>query len=77
VISVVCLLACFSASSSFSYNEPARFLTDNAVGATANAVESIARNRHATDASGWFVAFLLCWLIMAVNQLRWAISDRA
>jgi DNA-directed RNA polymerase subunit RPC12/RpoP len=52
-----------------------RFQNDNAYGATANALADI-RYALPRDASGWFIAALLCWLIMAVNRLRWTIQDR-
>lgn len=49
-----------------------RFLEDNAYGATANAVEHIARHLPAS-ASTWVVAGLLCLLIDSVNRLRYQV----
>lgn len=48
-----------------------------AVGATANAAQQVARVFPIGAAACWTIAFLLCWLIMAVNRLRWTIQDRA
>jgi hypothetical protein len=52
-----------------------RFENDNAIGATANMISDIRRTMP-MDAPAWFIAALLCWLIMAVNRLRWKIQDR-
>ena len=50
-----------------------RFATDNAQGATANAVEHIADQYPAASASPWVVATLLCWLILSIERTRAAI----
>ena len=57
------------------YYHADKFNNDNAVEATANALEGIRRNLP-MDAPTWFIAALYCWLILTVNRLRWAIQDR-
>jgi hypothetical protein len=48
-----------------------RFQTDNAMGATANALEYMARQDQSSSAAQWFMLALLCWLIMSVERLRY------
>jgi hypothetical protein len=61
-------------SGSSVYREP-RFKSDNAYGAAANALENIQRYTPAANAIEWLIAFLLLWLLIAVNQLRRAVHD--
>jgi hypothetical protein len=52
-----------------------RFNSDNAYGATANALEKIERRTPSANGVEWLIAFLLLWLLIAVNQLRRAVHD--
>ncbi len=47
-----------------------RFQTDNAAGATANAMEYIASDHRPKDRGVWVLAGLLCILIVKVDGLR-------
>lgn len=47
-----------------------RFATDNAVAATANAVEHLARRQTAANSAPWFIAALLCWILISLGRLR-------
>jgi hypothetical protein len=53
-----------------------RFKDDNAVGATANAVEHLAKTPPSHSAAPWFIAGLLCVLILKVDGLRWTLDRR-
>jgi hypothetical protein len=53
-----------------------RFRNDNATGAAANALEHIAGTPPAHDAAPWFIAGLLCVLIVKVDGLRWTLARR-
>jgi hypothetical protein len=37
---------------------------------------SIASKARQGDSPGWFLCGLVCWLIIAVNQMRWHAEDR-
>ena len=50
-----------------------RFASDNAYGATANAVEHLAKHYPPKNSAPWFIASLLCWLILSVERVRAAI----
>ncbi len=51
-----------------------RFQHDNAVGATANATEFIARAAGYPRPQGWIIAGLICCLIVGVDRLRRAVD---
>jgi hypothetical protein len=72
----ICLVGIWSSIAPWNGSGSSRFMTDNAMGATANAVENIERWYSSGTARGWFIAFLLCWLIMSVNRLRRTLLDR-
>ena len=81
LMSVVFILNGLNASgnSGFSpdFQSDKRFKTDNAMGATANAlefmVESMARHSSGNTAQ-WFTLALLCWLTASVERLRYAVE---
>jgi hypothetical protein len=73
----ICLVGLWSSIAPWNRSGSSRFMTENAMGATANAVENIERWFSSGIALGWFVAFLLCWLIISVNQLRRALYDHS
>lgn len=77
ILSIIFILAGLGAShgSSFyarSYSH--RFATDNAVGATANALEFLAEHARPEGSAGWFTLALLCWLIASVERLRYTVE---
>jgi hypothetical protein len=77
VFSIAGLMSLSSGSSDFypsSYGH--RFQSDNAYGATANAVEHLAVRSRGVQPSGWFVAALVCLLIVSVDDLRWSVEHR-
>lgn len=64
--------------SSFSptYGYSNRFNSDNAYGASANALEYIAKHLPATGPAPWFICGPLCWLIASVEGLRRAVAQQ-
>jgi hypothetical protein len=63
-------------NSGYGYGSGNRFQHDNAMGATANAVEYIGKQYPSYNAASWFIAGLLCWLIAAVLRLTEVIQRR-
>jgi hypothetical protein len=55
------------------YQGGKRFKIDNAMGATANALEFMIRH-SSNNAAQWFTLALLCWLIASVERLRHAVE---
>jgi hypothetical protein len=72
VLAIVFFLAGFGATMGWgsysSYDH--RFLNDNAYGATANSLESISRQLERSRPEGWYIAGLLCCLVISVDKLR-------
>jgi hypothetical protein len=75
-ISAIFIFVGFSSVSSFSrYSQTRnRFQTDNAVGASANALEHLAERGSSADTAQWFTLALLCWLVASVERLRYAVE---
>lgn len=67
-----------SMDDSFSpkYEYSNRFKSDNAYGASANALEYIAKHIPATGPAPWFICGLLCWLIASVEGLRRTVAQK-
>ena len=57
-----------------SYRDQPRFLTDNAYGATANALERIAQKDPPSYPALWFICSLLCWAILSIRGVRRSIE---
>ena len=58
----------FSAPSYYRSSED-RFQSDNAIGATANALERIVRDYPPKSAATWFICGLLCWAILVLKRV--------
>ena len=65
----------FIAFCAFQPSSSYRFRDDNAMGATANAIDKLAKAIPLGTPAGWIIAVLMCWLIRAVIRLTEAVQQ--